>query len=45
MIKKNLKKILSENNIKKISNLKLNFRPSNIEPNIYYKITELYEKV
>ena len=44
MIKKNLKKILDENDIKKISNLKLNLRPSNIEPGIYYKITELYEK-
>jgi 16S rRNA (adenine1518-N6/adenine1519-N6)-dimethyltransferase len=45
MIKKNLKKILSENDINKINNLKLNLRPSNIEPSIYYKITELYEKV
>ena len=45
MIKKNLKKLLSENSIKEISNLKLNLRPSNIEPNMYYKITELYEKV
>ena len=44
MIKKNLKKILSENDIKKIRNLKLNLRPSSIEPGIYYKITELYEK-
>ena len=44
MIKKNLKKVLSENDIKKIKNLKINLRPSNIEPGIYYKITELYEK-
>ena len=45
MIKKNLIKILNKNDIKKINNLKLSLRPSDIEPNIYYKITELYEKV
>ena len=42
---KNLIKILNKNDIKKINNLKLSLRPSDIEPNIYYKITELYEKV
>ena len=30
--------------IKKIDNLKLNLRPSEIAPDIYYKITEIYEK-
>ena len=28
-----------------ISKLKLNCRPSEINPEIYYKITELYEEV
>ena len=45
MINKNLKKILNLNKIKKISGLKLNHRPSEIKPEIYYKITELYEKI
>ena len=30
--------------IKKIKGLKLNLRPSEVKPEIYYKITELYEK-
>ena len=44
MINKNIKKILDEKKIKLISNLKLNDRPLDLEPEIYYKITELYEK-
>ena len=43
MINKNLKKLLSEKKIKKISNLKINYRPENLKPEIYYKIAELYE--
>ena len=43
MINKNIKKILNDK-IKKIKGLKLNLRPSEIKPEIYYKITELYEK-
>ena len=43
MINKNLKKILSTDEINKLSNLRLNSRPSEINPEIYYKITELYE--
>ena len=43
MINKNIKKILNENEIKKIQNLNLHLRPSKIKPEIYYKITELYE--
>ena len=33
------------NQIKKIDELNLNSRPSEIKPDIYYKITELCEKV
>ena len=44
MINKNIKKILTENKIKDIQDLKLNLRPSEINPEVYYKITELYEK-
>jgi 16S rRNA (adenine1518-N6/adenine1519-N6)-dimethyltransferase len=44
MINKNLKKILTKNEISKINDLKLNYRPSETQPNLYYKITEFYEK-
>ena len=44
MINKNIKKILNFDKIRKIEGLKLNLRPSEIKPEIYYKITELYEK-
>ena len=44
MINKNLKKILNSNEINKIHDLKINSRPSDIKPDIYYKITELFEK-
>ena len=44
MINKNIKKILSITEIKKISNLKMDQRPSDVKPEIYYKITELFEK-
>tara|TARA_B100001057_G_scaffold360894_1_gene363276 strand:+ start:9319 stop:10101 length:783 start_codon:yes stop_codon:yes gene_type:complete len=43
MINKSLKKILSEDKIKKIHNLNINSRPADLKPEIYYKITELYE--
>ena len=43
MINKNIKKILDSRKIKKIDNLKLNLRPSEIAPDVYYKITEIYE--
>tara|TARA_B100000989_G_scaffold290760_1_gene264316 strand:+ start:328 stop:1113 length:786 start_codon:yes stop_codon:yes gene_type:complete len=45
MINKNIKKILNESQIKKIHELNLNSRPSEIKPDIYYKITQLCEKV
>jgi 16S rRNA (adenine1518-N6/adenine1519-N6)-dimethyltransferase len=44
MINKNIKKILTESEINEIKNLNLSFRPSEIKPEIYYKITELFEK-
>ena len=44
MINKNIKKILTKNQINRINNLNLNLRPSDIKPEIYYKITELFEK-
>ena len=44
MINKGLRKILSGDKIRLISNIKLDQRPANLKPEIYYKITELYEK-
>ena len=44
MINKNLKKIIDIKLIKNIDGLKTNHRPSNLSPEIYYKITELYER-
>ena len=44
MINKNIKKILNENEIAQIKDIKLSLRPSDLKPEIYYKITELYEK-
>ena len=43
MINKNIKKILTESQIKRILDLQINFRPADIKPAIYYKITQLYE--
>ena len=43
MINKSLKKILNDNDIKEIIGLKTNLRPSEIKPEFYYKITELFE--
>ena len=44
MVNKNLKKVLTDSQIKKILNLKVSSRPSEISPETYYKITELTEK-
>ena len=44
MINKNIIKILSKEKIKMIHALNLNLRPQDIEPSIYYQITQLYEK-
>ena len=43
MINKNIKKLLNKDKIAKISNLNVNLRPADISPEIYYKITELFE--
>ena len=43
MINKNISRILTMNEIEKLENLDLNSRPSDIKPEIYYKITELFE--
>ena len=44
MINKTIKKILNDQDIKSINGLKLNSRPSEIKPETYYRITELFEK-
>ena len=43
MIRKNLEKVLNNKNIKKLSYLDLSLRPAELNPDIYFKITELYE--
>ena len=43
MINKSIKKIIKNSNIRKIDNLDLKLRPEQLHPDIYYKITELYE--
>ena len=45
MINKNLSKVLKKKDIIKIKGLKTNLRPSEIKPDIYYKITELFEQM
>ena len=44
MINKNIGKLLNKNKINQIKNLDLSSRPSEIKPEIYYKIAELFEK-
>ena len=44
MINKNMKKILSQEEINQIQGFKMNIRPSEIKPDIYYRITEIFEK-
>ena len=44
MINKNIKKVLNSKQINKIVGLNLSARPSDLSPEIYYKITEHYEK-
>ena len=44
MINKNLKKILNSNEIASLTEIKLNMRPTEIKPEIYYKITEIIER-
>ena len=44
MINKNIKKILNKKEISQINGLKLESRPSQLNPDIYYNITEFFEK-
>ena len=44
MINKAIIKILNSNQISKLGSLNLNSRPSEIKEEIYYKITQLYER-
>ena len=44
MINKSIKNILSVKEIKNIKKLKINSRPSEIPPEVYYQITGLFEK-
>ena len=44
MINKTINKVLNKKKIKRISNLNLMLRPSELSPETYYKITELFEK-
>ncbi len=43
MIKKNIEKILDKNKIKELYKLNLNLRPADLSPEIYFKITRLFE--
>ena len=43
MINKRIKKIIKNSKIQKIGNLNLKLRPEQLDPDIYYKLTELYE--
>ena len=43
MINKNIKKLFNKGEIEKIKNINLNHRPTEIEPNIYYKMVKIYE--
>ena len=43
MVNKSLKKILTTEEIKKISRLDISLRPNRLKPEIYYKIAEIFE--
>ena len=43
MINKNLKKILKDKQLKLLKNIRLDQRPSDLKPDLYYEITELFE--
>ena len=44
MINKNLRKVLDSKKIKSIHGLDMNLRPQDLSPDLYYKITRLFEK-
>ena len=45
MINKNIKKIINKKSLRKLSSLDLSLRPSEIGPETYYRITEIYESL
>ncbi len=45
MINKNMKKIFSKDQLDSIKNLNLKSRPSDLKPEKYYEITELFERL
>ncbi len=45
MINKNLRKILTDKEINMINGLNIKSRPSELSPEMYYKIAELSKKV
>ena len=45
MINKNIKKLLTQKQIKSLNQLNLKSRPSELKPEMYYKIAKLYEKI
>ena len=45
MINKNIKKIFNKDELNLIKDLNLNSRPSDLKPEKYYEITELFEKI
>ena len=45
MINKNLKKLFTQKQIKSLNQLNLKSRPTELNPEMYYKITKLYEKI
>ena len=45
MINKNIRKILTQDQINSIKSLNLNLRPSEIKPEIYYKITQICQNI
>ena len=44
MINKNIKKIIDKKKLKLLPEINLKLRPADIEPETYYKITQLYEE-
>ena len=44
MINKNILKIFNPKKMKKLNYLDLTLRPAELKPDIYYKITELFER-
>ena len=44
MINKSIFNILSKNDVNKIPQLSLNLRPEEVSPEIFYRITEFFER-